>query len=87
MALFMRTTSSTTSLLLVMLMIGASLTPMVSADNDEAIDEDPTFTGDLSNFNPEKEGHEYIYNDGENPIYSAFGYQWRHHCRHRSFNY
>jgi len=79
MTLFMRTTSSTTPLLLVMLMIGASLTPMVSADNDETIDEDPTFTGDLSNFNPENEGHEYIYNDGENPIYSAFGYlkqQW-----------
>ncbi len=79
MALFRRTTSSTTPLLLVMLMIGASLTPMVSAENNGDSNEDTTFMGDLSNFNPENDGHEYIYNDGDNPIYSAFGYlkqQW-----------
>ncbi len=79
MGLFMRTPYSTTSLLLVMLMLGASLVPMVSASDDSDNAENVMTAGDLSGFDADIDGHRYLYGDEDQPLFSAFGFlkkQW-----------
>ena len=69
----------TTSLLLIWLMLGSLMLPMVGASSESANEEIPAQFGDLSDFSPEQDGHAYIFNDEQNPVYSAFGYlkkQW-----------
>ncbi|MDP6886185.1 MAG: PKD domain-containing protein [Candidatus Thalassarchaeaceae archaeon] len=79
----MRTSSgsgrSTTTLLLVWLMLASVLVPMVSASDEAGEEESAIVAGDLSDFDPDTDGHAYIYNDEDRPVYSAFGYlkkQW-----------
>ena len=70
---------STTTLLLVWLMLASAMLPMVSASEDSTGEENQMVAGDLSDFDPTSDGHAYIYNDPNNPIFSAFGYlkkQW-----------
>jgi len=69
----------TTSLLLIWLMLGSLMLPMVGASSESGNEEIPAQFGDLSDFTPEQDGHAYIFNDEQNPVYSAFGYlkkQW-----------
>ena len=69
----------TTSLLLIWLMVGSLMLPMVGASSESGNEEIPSQFGDLSDFTPEQDGHAYIFNDEQNPVYSAFGYlkkQW-----------
>ena len=79
----MRTSSgsgrSTTTLLLVWLMLASVMVPMVSASDEAGDEESAIIAGDLSDFDPATDGHAYIYNDEDRPVYSAFGYlkkQW-----------
>ena len=70
---------STTTLLLVWLMLASVLVPMVSASDEAGEEESAIVAGDLSDFDPDTDGHAYIYNDEDRPVYSAFGYlkkQW-----------
>ncbi len=70
---------STTTLLLVWLMLASVMLPMVSASEDSTGEENQIVAGDLSDFDPASDGHAYIYNDPNNPVFSAFGYlkkQW-----------
>ena len=73
----MRTSSgsgrSTTTLLLVWLMLASVLVPMVSASDEAGEEESAIVAGDLSDFDPDTDGHAYIYNDEDRPVYSAFG--------------
>ena len=53
--------------------------PLVSASDDSTDEEIQVVAGDLSDFDPANDGHAYIYNDPDNPVFSAFGYlkkQW-----------
>ena len=55
------------------------MVPMVSASDEAGNEEDTIVAGDLSDFDPDTDGHAYIYNDEDQPVYSAFGYlkkQW-----------
>ena len=79
----MRTSSSssksTTSLLLVWLMLASVMLPLASASDESGSEENTVIAGDLSDFDPVNDGHAYIYNDDDNPVFSAFGYlkkQW-----------
>ena len=52
---------------------------MVSASDEAGEEESAIVAGDLSDFDPDTDGHAYIYNDEDRPVYSAFGYlkkQW-----------
>ena len=74
MASHMKSNRPTTTLLLVWLMFGATLVPMVSAAADAGSETEIIASGDLSGFDPETEGHEYLFGDEDEPIFSAFGY-------------
>ena len=60
-------------------MLASVMVPMVSASDEAGNEEDTIVAGDLSDFDPDTDGHAYIYNDEDQPVYSAFGYlkkQW-----------
>jgi len=79
MASHMKSNRPTTTLLLVWLMFGATLVPMVSAAAYSVSATELIVSGDLSGFDPETEGHEYLFGDEDEPVFSAFGYlkmQW-----------
>ncbi len=60
-------------------MLASVLVPMVSASDEAGEEESAIVAGDLSDFDPDTDGHAYIYNDEDRPVYSAFGYlkkQW-----------
>ena len=76
---FSSSSKSTTTLLLVWLMLASIMLPLVSASDDSTDEEIQVVAGDLSDFDPANDGHAYIYNDPDNPVFSAFGYlkkQW-----------
>jgi hypothetical protein len=60
-------------------MLASVMVPMVSARDEAGNEEDTIVAGDLSDFDPDTDGHAYIYNDEDQPVYSAFGFlkkQW-----------
>ncbi len=74
-----RKSESTTSLLLVILMLVALVSPTISANENHENQDLSENPGDLSDFDPENHGYPYLYNDENNTVYSAFGFlknQW-----------
>ena len=60
-------------------MLASVMVPMVGASGSSSGAESVVEPGDLSDFDPAADGHAYLYNDAERPVYSAFGYlkkQW-----------
>ncbi|MEC9478598.1 MAG: PKD domain-containing protein, partial [Candidatus Thermoplasmatota archaeon] len=65
--------------MLVWLMLASVMLPLASASDESGSEENTVIAGDLSDFDPVNDGHAYIYNDDDNPVFSAFGYlkkQW-----------
>ena len=60
-------------------MLASVMLPLASASDESGSEENTVIAGDLSDFDPVNDGHAYIYNDDDNPVFSALGYlkkQW-----------
>ena len=71
--------STVSATVLAVLLIVTSLSPLALAEETED-DETHSFVGDLSEFNPDAEGRQYLFSESPIPIYSATGFlksQWR----------